>query len=215
MPEITAGRVIVAGYLIMIVVLAVWVVPGRNGDKHYLARRYMGANTRLSAELLIEPTDLSLEDRLWLKRERARLVNKYLAGSIEQGSPITTDKVKAWPDIDTKDAVAVELASQPDWVFLNQGALVQLWAGNNATPDRSHVLAVVPSDGKWLAFICKHELQQQGLINSKDTPTLRLEAVPEKPADGSKECQSPPEGTAPTGVSPAKGDTPESKKGTS
>lgn len=212
MPDITAGRVMVVGYIIMIVALAVWVVPGRNGEKHYLARRYMGANTRLGAELLIEPTDLSLEDRLWLKRERARLVNKYLIGSIEQNAPVTPDKVKTWPDINTKDAVAVELASQPDWVFLNQGAAVQMWTGNNATPERSHVLAVVPSGGKWLAFICKYELQQQGLINSKDTPTLRLEAAPEKPTDESKQCLPPP---APADALPAKGVAPESKKGAS
>jgi hypothetical protein len=204
---ITAGRVVAVLYLILIAVLAGWVVPGRNSGKHYLARRYMGANTRLSAELLLEPTDLSLEDRLWLKRERAGLVDMYLKESVGQGCPVTADKVKTWPDIPAKGAVAVELAAQPDWVFLNQGSAVQLWVGNDTPPERSHVLAVVPSSGKWLAFVCKHELRQQGgLINSKEAPTLRLDAAPEKPADGSNECQAPPPGAA-----PAKPGAPEAK----
>lgn len=200
---ITRGRVAVAAYFILIVVLAVWVVPGRSSDKHHLARRYMGANTRLGPELLVEPTGLSLEDRLWLKRERGRLVNKYLTEAVEAGSPVTTEKVKTWPDIDVGKAFAVELTSPPDLVFLNQGAAVQLWVGNNAAPEHSHVLAVVPSGAKWLAFLCRRELRPDGLIGSKDVPTFRLEAAPEKPAQGSTEC--PP----PTSTTPPKPDTPE------
>jgi hypothetical protein len=51
-PAITTGHLMAGGYVTVILIIALCVIPGRHSDKHYLARRYMGANTRLSADLL-------------------------------------------------------------------------------------------------------------------------------------------------------------------
>jgi hypothetical protein len=220
MEAITIGRVMVFAYLLVAVAVAVLVIPGRNGGKHYQARRYMGVNTRLSAELLQEPNGISLEDRLWLRRERARLLGKYLTSNVEKDGEVKDDMVKALPDVKAGDAVAVELTAQPDWVYFNQGSVVQVWAGKNETPERLHVLAVVPSgDNKWLALLSRGEVRQQNFFNPKEATTIRLDAPPEKPPEKPQEASGqqppPPAQTAtPAGeATPAKGSAAKPKAG--
>jgi hypothetical protein len=176
----TTGRVVVGVYLVLIVIAACFI-PGSVGDVHYMALRYLGPNTRLTDKLLVAPANVSLEDRFRLAREREHLEGQYVRQAVCATQAITPDNVRAWPELNGEEAAGVELDAEPDWMFLNQGAIVEFWVGDKPKPEHALVLAIVPSGNKWLALLRKKDLAPDSFGTPKQTKTLRVEVLPEKP----------------------------------
>jgi hypothetical protein len=156
-PGITTWRVIVVTYFGLVFAMAYLVIPGGNSTAHYLALRSMDSNTRIADSLLLVPRHLSLEDRFRLNREHSQLEGRYVKRGLAAGQPITPDNVVLWPELH-EEAALVELDAEPDWMFLNEGARVQLWSGDRLQPKRAVVLAIVKSGNKWLALLRKSDL---------------------------------------------------------
>jgi hypothetical protein len=168
-------------YVILVLIGGFVLIPGRDSGKHLTALRYLDTNTRLSESLLLKPTNLSIEESIWLDREAKELKGKYIKTPVEGTKEILVDNVAEWPSVKSADAFPAELTTEPDWVFLNSGSLLQVWTPNKSTPDRAHVLAIVPSGSKWIVLLRRQELSPQALTASKDAPVVRLEVVAGKP----------------------------------
>src|ERR1043166_2022185 len=166
------GRILVVLYVLLIIAIAS-VLPFGHRDKHYLALRDLGQNTRIHNSLLIKPNDLSLEDHIWLDRELKDLEGKYLAKQVGASEPITLQDVKAWPEIKQEESLPVEFEAEPDWVSFNQGSYVQVWNDSQPISERAYVLAIVPSRSRWLALLRKSDLSK--LASSKEPLKLRLD----------------------------------------
>lgn len=176
----TTGRVVVGAYLVLVVIAASFI-PGSVGNVHYAALRYLGPNTRLTDKLLVAPAKVSLEDRFRLARERDQLEGRYVKQPVDADNAITPDNVRAWPELNGEEAAAVELDAEPDWMFLNQGAIVEFWVGDKPKPEHALVLAIVPSGNKWLALLRKKDLPPGSFGMPTEKKALRVEVLPGKP----------------------------------
>ena len=174
---ITLARTCVALYAVIVIAIAFFVIPRSDRTKHFTARRYLGANTRLSENLLVKPRDISVEESYRLNQELETLKGKYIKRDVEAMKAVTPDNVTDSPIVAPNETFPVWLDAEPDWMFLNQGSLVQVWIANNPTPQRAVVLAILPSGNqKWVALLKRQDLSAV-LAGSKDPHVLRLEVM--------------------------------------
>ncbi|MFN2407676.1 MAG: hypothetical protein ABR594_16630 [Pyrinomonadaceae bacterium] len=174
---ITPGRFLAAAYAFLMFVIAFNVIPNRDPTKHFAARRYLGANTRLSKDLLVKPETISFEESYSLDQELKKLHGKYLKEDVATMMVVTAEKVSDWPHIDPTESFPVEVATEPDWVFLNQGSLVQVWVNNKPSPERARVLAIVPSaNNKWMVLLKRQDIAAL-LAGAKEPHVVRLEVM--------------------------------------
>lgn len=163
-------------YVVVILVVA-FFIRDRDKTKRLTALRFLGANTRLSEKLLVKPNQLSIEESYALDRELKSLDGKYIKKDVAAREPVTAENVSDWPAIKPSEAFPVELQNAPDWVFLNQGSLVQVWVANKPTPERAQVLAILPAAGdKWLALLRRRDVSAL-LAGAKDSHVVRLEVM--------------------------------------
>ena len=170
----TRGRLVIGIYVVVVVVYAS-SLPFGDTNKHYVALRHLGVNTRIHAALLTKPSALSIEDHYLLDQKRKQLEGKYLVREIKTGEAIKPDDVKPWPEISRENAIPVEFEPEPDWVSFNQGSLVQVWTDSNPVSERAYVLAIVPTGNRWLALLRRSDLSK--LASSKEPFKLRLDVV--------------------------------------
>ena len=163
-------------YIVVILIVA-FFIRDRDETKRLTALRFLGANTRLSEKLLVKPNELSIEESYALDRELKSLDGKYIKKDVAARDPVTAENVSDWPAVKPSEAFPVELATAPDWVFLNQGSMVQVWVANKPTPERAQVLAILPAAGdKWLALLRRRDVSAL-LAGAKDAHVLRLEVM--------------------------------------
>lgn len=173
---VTLARTGVVLYAATIIALAFFFIPGSDRTKHFTARRYLGANTRLSERLLVKPSNTSIDENFSLNQEFEKLNGKYIRKDVEAMKAVTPDNVTDWPILAPTETFPVEMATEPDWMFMNQGSLVQVWIGNNPTPQRAAVLAILPSDKKWVALLKRQDVSAV-LAGSKEPHVVKLEVV--------------------------------------
>jgi hypothetical protein len=183
MPWITAVRVMTVVYVIVVLSVAYFALPQPADDTHYAAARYLGRNTRLAESLFVAPRAASLEEWLRLARERAELAGKYVKQPIDKGADLTVDNVTTWPDVSDTEVSLMNISEEPDWRVLNQGTLVEIWIGESLKAQHVPVLAVVKSGAKWAILVQKSAAPY--VAGLEDKATLRIEALPRKPADAS------------------------------
>lgn len=163
-------------YVVVILIVA-FFIRDRDKTKRLTALRFLGANTRLSEKLLVKPSELSIEESFSLDQELKSLKGKYIKKDVAAMEPVTAENVSDWPTVKPTEAFPVELATEPDWVFLNQGSLVQVWVANKPSPERALVLAILPAAGdKWLALLRRRDVSAL-LAGAKDSHVLRLEVM--------------------------------------
>jgi hypothetical protein len=173
--RITPGRILVALYVLLILCVAYWLVP--TVPKHFLAIRTLGVNTRLANALLVAPKNASTEELAQLMHERSKLEGKYLTQNVDKGHDIELDKLADWPELKAGGLVPLEIET-PDWLLLNQGTIVEVWAGGKLKAKDVQVAAIVPSGQKWLALLRKDKFGTDDLGPPADKPSLRIQMLP-------------------------------------
>jgi hypothetical protein len=177
-PRIKVGSIIVV-YAGLVVAFALWGISADLGNVHFCAARYLDGNTRIGERLLIAPATGSLDDSFRLAREKREVVDKYLREPVEMGKEIATDNLMIWPDLDGKETVAVEMDSEPDWMVMNEGTVVEIRAGDKVVCEHAVVLAILPSGAKWLVLLPKSDITSNDFFASKVPATLSVEALPQ------------------------------------
>jgi hypothetical protein len=181
-PWITTSRVLLIGYMIIIVLVAFIIVPASRDGVHDVAIRYLGVNTRLVEELLVPATPITLEERLRLDRERARVLGKYLGEAVPEGTPVLADNVRERPVLKGK-VYPLVLDGQPDLQLLNQGTILRVWIGKDSEPQRVEVLAIVPSGDDWVALLDTDSVKLGGFNSTSQVTKVQIESLPSQPID--------------------------------
>ena len=173
---ITRGRFFAALYALLVIVIAFKMIPERDPTKHFKALRYLGAHTRLTEKLLVKPENVSFEESYLLDQDLKKLDGKYLKEDVATGMAVEVENVSDWPDIEPTESFPVEMQTEPDWLLLNQGSLVQVWVNNNSSPQRARVLAIIPSGKNWMVLLNRKDIAAL-LAGAKEPHVLRLEEV--------------------------------------
>jgi hypothetical protein len=134
---------LVAAYVAIVLCVA-FAVPGNTPDLHYTAARYLPANTRLDAAMLVAPQIATLEDRVRLKDELNRLTGRYVKHAVNAGEEVRAGNVSGWPRLGGEELGSVEIAVEPDWMLVNSGAEIEISA-NGKVLAKGVILAIVPS----------------------------------------------------------------------
>jgi hypothetical protein len=199
----TIGRILVIIYVILVLCAGFLAIPGPASGLHYTASRYLGPNTRLSDALLVTPAVRTLEDRLRVGREHARLVGSYVKNEVNRGAEVNTENTQPWPSLTNQEIASVELPTEPDWLLFNRGSLVEVWVGTAQVAQSAFILAIVPLDQsppaaqtsasiqtttsaqnsapgrKWLVLLRRSDLGVSGLGSPKEEIKLRIRRLPD------------------------------------
>src|SRR2546430_744057 len=168
---------IAIGYVGIVLSIGHSTVPGASTDLHFIASRDLDTNTRVLDDLLVSPPIHSLEDRLSLASEKQLILGKYVRRLVRRGGAIKSNNVDPWPTLKTDEVTPVEIDSVPDWMTFNQGTKVEVWSGDKG-PQHATVLAIVPSNKKWLVLLPTKAIASKVPTTSKEARTLRIEGLP-------------------------------------
>lgn len=173
---------VVAAYAVIVLVAAFCLLPAGPEQAQVSAARYLGANTRMANGLWVEPGKTSWGRRMVLERLEEELSGKYIKHPVDTGHEITPDNVTSWPTMPDEDIVPVPLETEPDWMTLNQGSMVEVWLGDKlATRQPALVEAIVGAGAQWTALLRRSDFSADALKNWADKPKLRLIRLPRKP----------------------------------
>jgi hypothetical protein len=102
---------------------------------------------------------------------------KYLMQDVDKGRDITPDQLADWPELKAGGLVPLEIET-PDWLLLNQGTIVEVWAGGKLKANDVQVAAIVPLGQKWLALLSKNGFSVDDLGPPADKAGLRIQRLP-------------------------------------
>lgn len=173
---LSANRMLTFLYVLSVLGIGLRVPPPER-NVHYSAGRQLCENTRLVAEHLVLPKHVPLEAVYRLRKEKNALVGGYLRRTVKAGETLNVEDVGPWPKIEGDEAIPVEVDTEPDWLLLNKGSVVEVWVGDAEDPIRASVLAVVPSGTKWQVLLDRSDVPD-GFGYPKDQLKLRILSLP-------------------------------------